>query len=425
MKFNMNFFNIFIKKTNALGINERNLSYIRRYNSKHAIHIADDKLLTKNILSEKGIPTSKLIRVIRTHKALKKIDFKKLPISFVVKPCSGVEGGGIEIFYNRDSKGNYIKASGERWSANDLQNHCRKILDGDYSMNNLPDKIIIEERVKISKDFRNFTYKGTPDIRVIVFNSIPIMSYIRIPTKSSDGKANLALGAIGCGIDLDSGITTTGVIGKSEIITKFPNTNLSVSGIKIPYWNKILKYSILCSRTTGLGFCAVDFLLDKDLGPVVVELNARPGLSIQIANQDSLKWRLKKAKGIKIRGDIDKAIRIAKDLFGGEIQEELEDISGKQIIGKDNTLKIIFEGYQKTFPVKLNLEKKMSSIPLELYYEIAPFLNDGSSSKILDINYKVNDSDKEEVSRFIVNPESDIIILGQNTLKHYLLDLSS
>jgi hypothetical protein len=180
--------------------------------------------------------------------------------------------------------------------------------------------------------FKYYAYKGAPDIRIITFNNIPIMSYVRLPTKKSDGKGNLAKGAIGAAIDMATGVTTNAIIGKSQLIDFVPGTNLRLRGLKIPYWNKILQYAIEAQRATGLGFAATDFLIDRDKGPMVVELNARPGLSIQLANRDGLKWRLEKAKGIKVKS-VTQGIRLAKDLFGGEIEEEIENITGKQVIG--------------------------------------------------------------------------------------------
>lgn len=43
---------------------------------------------------------------------------------------------------------------------------------------------------------------------------------------------------------------------------------------------------------TGLGYLGADFVLDKERGPVLLELNARPGLAIQIANRSGLRRRL-------------------------------------------------------------------------------------------------------------------------------------
>jgi len=410
-----------------LGINERNLFYINKYNSKSSINIANNKLITKSLLLENKIPTPRLILSIGSYKSLQKLDFNKLPPSFVVKPCRGIEGGGIEIFYNRDKNGKFIKASGQKFSYDDLFQHCKKILDGDYSMNNKPDKIIFEERIKLTKEFKDYSYKGTPDIRIIVFNKIPIMSYIRIPTKESDGKANLALGAIGCGIDIARGITTTGVVGKSTVITKFPNTNIPVSGIKIPFWNTILRRSIESSMLSGLGFCAVDFLIDKEFGPMIVELNARPGLSIQIANQDSMKWRLKKAKGIKIGKNIEKGIRIAKDLFGGEIQEEIEDLTGKIVIGLNNKVSFLNMPSSGDFDSVVDTSKIVSTIPTDLFEKLLLSIKDTENlndTKVLNLGFTVNESNTTVYTKFTSSTKSDKVILGQNALKKFLIDSS-
>lgn len=328
----MNFSNYWKNRKKILGINERNLKYVSRYNNSKAKAIADDKILTKKVLKKAEIPTPTLIRVIKDPNDLRKLDFNSLPNSFVLKPVTGLEGGGIEIFYNRDKNGNWIRADKSKITPNDLYHHCLDILGGRYSMNHEPDKILIEERVKIYHDFKYYSYKGTPDIRIIVFNNIPIMAYIRLATKESSGKANLAQGAIGVGIDIAKGRTTTAIKGKAGLIEFVPGTKIRLSGLRIPYWNKILEYSIRAQKATNLRFAAIDFLLDRELGPLVVEMNARPGLSIQLANEDGLRWRLKKATGLKVT-DVEKGIRLGKDLFGGEIEEGIENIAGKDLIG--------------------------------------------------------------------------------------------
>jgi alpha-L-glutamate ligase-like protein len=328
----VNLINLFQNRKKVLGINERNLKYIRPYNRRKAKRIADNKLLTKKVLEKAGIPVPKLIASIPNHQSLESFNWDLLPSSFVIKPVTGLEGGGIEIFYNRDKNGNWIKADGSRVSVDELKNLARSIIDGKFSLHNTPDKVFFEERIKIHKVFKYYAYKGAPDIRIIIFNNVPIMSYVRLPTKKSDGKANLAKGAIGAAIDMATGTTTYAIVGKKQSIETIPGTNLRLSGLKIPYWNKILQYAIEAQRATGLGFAAVDFLIDREKGPMVVELNSRPGLSIQLANRDGLKWRLEKARGIKIK-TVSQGIRLAKDLFGGEIEEEIENITGKQVIG--------------------------------------------------------------------------------------------
>ncbi len=316
----------------VLGMNERNLIFIRNNNSGKAIRIADDKILTKKVLTKKNIPTPKLICTINNYQELNEFDWNSLPDSFVVKPVRGLEGGGIEIFYNRDKEGRWIKADKTKVTIDAIKSHVKEILDGRFSLNQVPDKALFEERVKTHKVFKYYAYKGTPDIRIIIFNKIPVMSFLRLPTEASKGKANLALGAIGAGIDMANGTTTYAIQGKGKYIETIPNTKLQISGIKIPYWNRILRYAIEAQMATNLNFMAVDFLIDRDYGPVIVELNARPGLSIQLANFDGIRWRLKKAQDLKVK-TVEKGIRLAKDLFGGEIEEEIESLSGKDVIG--------------------------------------------------------------------------------------------
>lgn len=328
----MSWINYWKNRKKILGINERNLSYIREYNKTAAKAIADDKILTKTVLSKSEIPTPELITVISNLKELRSLDFSTLPNSFVLKPVTGLEGGGIEIFYNRDKDGNWIRADKSKMSPDELYHHCLDILNGRYSIHQEPDKILIEERVKVYHDFKYYSYKGTPDIRIIVFNNIPVMAYIRLATIESAGKANLAMGAIGVGIDIAKGRTTTAIHGKRGAIEFVPGTKLRLSGLRIPYWNRMLEYAVRAQQATNLRFAAVDFLLDRELGPMVVEMNARPGLSIQLANEDGLRWRLKKATGIKVT-DVEKGVRLGKDLFGGEIEEGIESIAGKDLIG--------------------------------------------------------------------------------------------
>ena len=44
---------------------------------------------------------------------------------------------------------------------------------------------------------------------------------------------------------------------------------------------------------TGMGYVGVDIVLDKDLGPMLLEVNARPGIAIQVANKTGMQHRLK------------------------------------------------------------------------------------------------------------------------------------
>lgn len=379
----MNVLEIYKNRKKVLGMNERNLKYIKNYNSPSVRAIANDKLKTKKILTKNEIPVPTLIASIQDYQEFKDFDWNALPKSFVIKPVGGVEGAGIEIFYNQNKEGNWIRADKSRFSLNDIKHLAADILDGHFTPYSDTDQVIIEERVKPHKIFKYYTYKGTPDVRIIVFNKIPIMAYLRLPTKESEGKANLAIGGIASGIDISNGTTTTSVLGKhnggrGEIINFVPGTKLSLSGLKIPYWNKMLRIAVQCQIVTGLGFLAIDFLIDRDEGPKVVELTARPGLSIQIANQDGLRWRLRKAGGLKVK-TIEQGVRLAKDLFGGEIEQNIEAVSGKELIGIYESITLYgINGEEVTTKAKIDTGADSTSIDINVaeklgYKEIIEF----------------------------------------------------
>ena len=54
----------------------------------------------------------------------------------------------------------------------------------------------------------------------------------------------------------------------------------------------MLQLACACYDMTGLGYLGVDIVLDKHKGPLLLELNARPGLAIQVANNAGLLPRL-------------------------------------------------------------------------------------------------------------------------------------
>ena len=81
-------------------------------------------------------------------------------------------------------------------------------------------------------------------------------------------------------------------VWKNEIITEHPDTEQPIIGVQIPHWETLLHQAAQCYELTGLGYQGVDLVLDKTKGPLILELNARPGLNIQIANRAGLLPRL-------------------------------------------------------------------------------------------------------------------------------------
>ncbi len=349
-------------------MNARNLAYIRPFNLARAKRLADDKLLSKKVLVKNNLPVPHLIARIKTLEELENFDWQKLPEGFALKPNRGFGGEGIVVVYGKkkNREDAWIKADRSLLTIEDIKTHIRNILDGSYSLSGTPDTAFFEERLQLLKLFKPYSFKGIPDIRVIVFNKVPVMAMLRLPTRASSGKANLQQGAIGLGIDLATGTTTSAVQGKSTMVEYVPGTRLLLSGIKIPYWNDILKMAVRAQEISGLGFLGADIAIDKARGPVIVELNARPGLSIQIANLAGLKKRLQKVSDLKIK-TLEKGIRVGKDLFGGEIEEELEEISGKKVIGTVEKVKLIGkDGKEVEVEAKIDTGADWSSIDNEL-----------------------------------------------------------
>ena len=67
-----------------------------------------------------------------------------------------------------------------------------------------------------------------------------------------------------------------------------PDPAHPVAGGQMPDWEACLGLAARCYELTGLGYLGVDLVMDKHKGPWMLELNARPGLNIQIANDDGL-----------------------------------------------------------------------------------------------------------------------------------------
>jgi alpha-L-glutamate ligase-like protein len=283
----------YLEGLGILGMNRRNSEYIMRFNPRSFFPRVDDKVLTKRLALEHQIPTPPLYHIIEYHGDM--AGFEKALSGrhqFVVKPARGSGGGGIVLVTDRSSEG-FVKPSGEVISKEDLAYHISGILSGIYSLEGLEDRALIEGLVIPDPIFAAITYQGVPDIRIIVYRGVPLMAMVRLPTRSSDGKANLHQGAIGVGIDMKKGRTQRGV-HHSLVIDRHPDTGNLVSGIVVPYWEKMLWMAARSSEMTGLGYVGVDLVVDESQGPLLLELNARPGLAIQIANQDGLYGRLKK-----------------------------------------------------------------------------------------------------------------------------------
>lgn len=281
-----------LKERGVLGLNARNADYILPINPRRLYPLVDDKLKTKRLAEAQGLAVPELYGVIEYAGAVKELaGIVSDREQFVVKPAEGSGGNGIIVITGR-VQGRFRKASGDLLDLAQLEFHVQNALSGIYSLGGQPDKVLIEYCVQFDPVFERISYQGVPDVRVIIFHGVPVMAMVRLPTRMSGGRANLHQGAIGAGVDMGTGKTLTAV-WRNDIVTEHPDTNQPVSGVTIPHWERILEISAGTYELTGLGYQGVDIVLDRHKGPLILELNARPGLNIQIANRAGLGARLK------------------------------------------------------------------------------------------------------------------------------------
>ena len=280
-----------LKRNGVVGINRRNAEYTLPYNPRDRYPLVDDKVLTKQLAERAGIAVPPLYGVIEIQRQVRELpELLKGRWDFVVKPARGSQGDGIIVVTGR-SRNLYRTADGSFLDDEQMAFHVSNTLSGIYSLGGQTDKALIEYRVNFDPVFEAITYRGVPDIRIIVFLGVPVMAMVRLPTRLSGGKANLHQGAIGTGVDMATGKTLTAV-WRTEIVGEHPDTGNAVSGVQIPHWKSLLELGAQCYELTGLGYQGLDIVLDRDKGPLILELNARPGLAIQIANKTGLKLRL-------------------------------------------------------------------------------------------------------------------------------------
>lgn len=272
-----------LKKAGVLGLNSRNYDVISKNNCRRLYPLVDDKVQTKTLAGRFGITTPGLIGLIEHQYEVKNIlqiigDYKE----FVIKPAQGSGGKGVLVIVGYED-GVFITASGRRVSYNELYQHISNVLSGLYSLGGQYDCALVEELVHFSDIFKDYSYQGVPDVRIIIYKGFPAMAMVRLPTKDSDGRANLHQGAVGVGLEIKTGKALKAVQNDLPI-THQPDTGADLMEIEVPFWREHLIIGSLAYEMTGLGYLGADIVLDAYKGPMMLELNARPGLAIQIAN---------------------------------------------------------------------------------------------------------------------------------------------
>jgi len=308
-----------LRRHGVLGINRRNIDFTLRWNARRLYPLVDDKLTTKERCQSAGLPVPALLAVARHHFEIPRLlrEIASLD-AFALKPAHGAMGNGILVVRAR-SGGRYQLAGGRLLGEDDLRYHAASIISGLYALGGQIDDAFVEERIGVHPKLEGVATDGLPDLRVIVYRGVPVMSMTRLPTRSSGGRANLHQGAVGAGIDLANG-RFIHAVQENVPVSRHPDTDQPLIGLEMPHFEEALEIAVAATDLTGLGYVGADVVIDAARGPLILELNARPGLAIQLANLAGLLPRLE-AVDARLEPGLSLAARIA---LGREVALDAE-----------------------------------------------------------------------------------------------------
>ena len=272
----------------VLGLNRRNQEFLAVFNPPRLVGLVDHKVRTKAVLQQHGLPVPATFGCYSRQRELGLLAREAQRHSeFVLKPARGAGGDGIIVIAGR-TRDRLLKASGPSLRLSDLVAHAADIIAGAFSLSQARDEAVLEHRLTPDPELAEFSPGGVADVRVLVVRGVPLMAMLRLPTRSSDGRANLHVGGVGVGLDLHSG-RATHAIWRDRSITLHPDTRQPLAGLQVPRWDDVALLAARCYDAIPLGYCGIDIVIDAKLGPSILELNARPGLGIQLANRQGLR----------------------------------------------------------------------------------------------------------------------------------------
>lgn len=282
-----------LREFGVLGMNSRNYDIIAKYNKRSLYPLVDDKVQTKKLANSIDINTPHMIGLVEHQYEVKDL-LQQIEghSEFVIKPAHGSEGKGVLVITHYENE-IFTTASRRVLTFKEVYQHVSNILSGLYSLGGQYDVALIEELVHFTDVFKNFSYQGIPDVRLIVYKGYPALAMTRLATRESSGRANLHQGAVGVGLSIKTGKAVQAVSHNLPIAIH-PDTGADLMKLQIPLWKEHLLIGAQAYEMTGLGYLGADIVLDKDRGPMMLELNARPGLSVQIANGKGLQPILQK-----------------------------------------------------------------------------------------------------------------------------------
>src|SRR5262245_21214950 len=268
-------------------MNQRNAECILDHNPRSLFPVVDDKLHMRDLCLRIGVPTPDIYGVFTFHSELRHLkETLEALDELVIKPCNGSSGRGVMVL-TRCGAVEFACHNRDIVPLNAIRQHISDILSGLYSLGGRPDRVVLQERVRLHPAFARISYGGIPDVRVVLYRCEPAMVMLRLPTLASAGRANLHQGGIGAGVELALG-RTYHAVQYNRCIQRHPDTGESLVDREVPCWDEVLAMSRKVARAVGLGYVGVDIVVDECKGPMLLEANARPGLAIQIANESGL-----------------------------------------------------------------------------------------------------------------------------------------
>ncbi len=273
---------------NTVGMNFRNRQLVEACNPRSEINVARNKIATKQRLEKYGVMVAPTIATIESASSIDSV-YKKLCDSgqaFVIKPARSAQGRGI-LLCRRAYPDHIETLTGKSFSRNYLLFHLYQILHGEFSLGRPKDSVLIEHLLETDTNWILPELPGPPDLRIILCHGQFLLAMARLPTNASDGRANLHCGAVGVGVDLETSHTQGGVC-LDKPVDHHPDSRRLLHGHEVEDFQVCLDLAKRCNDAFGLGYIGIDLMRDVELGPVVLEVNARPGLGLQIANRKGL-----------------------------------------------------------------------------------------------------------------------------------------
>lgn len=297
----------------VLTMRVRNREFISRYNPASLLG-GYDKVSTKQRFHGLDIPTPETLLVVEAETDLTALrDLVATRDLFVIKPVDGSGGDRILVVSGRDAPDGTFTTNRGQLTADEVVAHARDICVGGLANYGERNRAIVEELVSPDGLLADRVTGGVPDLRVITLHGYPVMAMARLPTAESHGTANLHGGAVGVAVDIATGVAAGGYQQtRRAFLDEHPDTGAPL-GFEIPDWERVLAIASRAAIVSGLGYAGVDIVFDATRGPVVLEVNRRPGLGIQNVNMAGLLGRLRYVEAHAAAGQFSPAEqRVAK-----------------------------------------------------------------------------------------------------------------